>query len=56
MPTDHKTKERILDFVVKHPWARTSQIAKKLKLDGFDVSVALTEMEHEGKVRSEDAE
>jgi transcription initiation factor IIE alpha subunit len=51
LPVDPKVEKRLLDFLEKHPGAYTDQIARRLKLDVFDVHDALMELYRRGKVK-----
>ena len=48
---NQQTKQKVLDYIIKHPGASDVEIAKALNLHIIDVTVALLLLEEEGLVK-----
>jgi len=51
---NQQTKQKVLDYVTKHPGASDVEIAKALNMHILDVTVALLLLENEGLVKPVD--
>ena len=51
---NQQTKQKVLDYVRKHPGASDAEIAKALNMHILDVTVALLLLENEGLVKPVD--
>jgi predicted transcriptional regulator len=44
-------KQRVLDYIVKHPGASDAEISEALKMHILDVTVAVLLLEEEGRIK-----
>jgi len=54
MVMNQQTKQKVLDYVTKHPGASDTEIANALNMHILDVTVALLLLENEGLVKPAD--
>jgi len=53
MVMNHQTKQKVLDYIIKHPGASDVEISKALNMHIVDVTVALLLLEEQGLVKGD---